>query len=358
MKIIDRFIVKEFIKYTFLATLSVVAIYQIIDLFEELQYFVNRKASLFTVLEYYFYSTPSAVSLLLPVGTILACFFVYGVLTRERSIYVFKSAGINIYRLFSPLIVLGLLLVIVQFLAYEFITIPMNQKLERLKRTKIERRSEAIVNRWHNLFVMGEERTVYYIREYQSNGIMSNFIIVQFDEKGKVKTRYDGKKAVWENKLWLATHIGERIFITDSMEKYTYYDTLILPIKEKPVNFIEETRTIEELNILELNQFIQGLKKAGVETAKQEVEFHYRFAQSFISFILIILSLPLAVTLRKGGVMFGLGLGLLFSFIYWGVVQTTKAYGQAMIISPFISAWLANFLFLIIDIYLMSKVKK
>ncbi|MCX7785889.1 MAG: LptF/LptG family permease [candidate division WOR-3 bacterium] len=358
MKIIDRFLIKEFIKYTFLATLSVVAIYQIIDLFEELQYFINRRVSIFTVLEYYFYSTPSAVSLLLPVGTILACFFVYGVLTRERSIYVFKSAGINIYRLFLPMLVLGLILVIFQFLSFELITIPMNRKLERLKRIKIERRSETIVHKWHNLFVMGNERTVYFIQEYESNGTMSNFIIVQFDENGKVKTRYDGKRAVWQNKLWLANNIGERIFIADTFEQYTYYDTLILPIQEKPVNFIEETRTIEELNIWELFQFIQQLKKAGVETAKQEVEFHYRFAQSFISFILIILSLPLAVTLRKGGVMFGLGLGLLFSFIYWGLVQTTKAYGQAMVISPFLSAWLPNFLFLIIDSYLFIKVKK
>ncbi|MEO0091949.1 MAG: LptF/LptG family permease [candidate division WOR-3 bacterium] len=358
MKVIDRFLIKEFIKYTFLATISVVAIYQIIDLFEELQYFINRRASVFTVLEYYFYSTPSAVSLLLPVGTILACFFVYGVLTRERAMYVFKSAGINIFRLFLPMIILGLLLIIFQFFAYEFITIPMNQKLEKLKRTKIERRTEAIVHKWHNLFVMGENRTVYYIREYESNGIMSNFIIAQFDDNGKVKARYDGTRAIWKDKLWIAYKIGERIFLEDSIEKYTYYDTLILPIREKPVNFIEETRTIEELNIWQLYQFIRQLKRAGVETAKHEVEFHYRFAQSFISCILIILSLPLAVTLRKGGVMFGLGLGLLFSFIYWGLVQTTKAYGQAMVINPMLSAWLPNILFSIIVGYLMIRVKK
>jgi lipopolysaccharide export system permease protein len=303
---------------------------------------------------------------MLPVGVILSCFFVYGTLIRERSIFVLQSAGINVYRLFLPVVVLGVILTVLQFFAYEFITIPATRKLEDLRRIKIERKYGSITTKRYNLYLQGKDRLVYFIYEFETvnplhgelSGTMRNFIIVQFNKDSRLQKRYDGSEAVYNNHQWQGKNISVRLFQSDTVESFMHYDTLTLAIKEKPGDFTDEVRAIEELSVWDLRHYIQQLKIAGLKTAKSEVEFHYRFSSSFIGLVLILLSLPLAVKLRRGGVMFGLGLGLLFSFIYWGLVQITKAYGQASIISPFWAVWFANFLFLIVDAYFIIRVKQ
>lgn len=366
IKVIDRFLLKEFIKYTVLAVLCVVVIYQLIDLFEELDYFINRHVSVFIVALYYLYSTPAAISLFLPVGIILSCFFSYGMLIRERSIYVFQSAGVNVYRLFLPIVIVGIIMIFFQFFSYELITITANRKLEALKRTQIERKYGNITTKRYNLYIRGKDQLVYYIYEYESinsvlgerSGQMRNFIIIQINKDGRLQKRIDGCEAIYKEHQWRAKNIDVRLFESDTIESYVHYDTLTLTISEKPGDFTDEVRVIEELSVWELNKYIKQLKVAGVKTAKSEVEFHYRFSSSCVGLILILLSLPLAVKLRHGGVMFGLGLGLLFSFIYWGLVQITKAFGQASMINPFLAAWLANFIFLAVDAYFIFRVKQ
>jgi lipopolysaccharide export system permease protein len=187
---------------------------------------------------------------------------------------------------------------------------------------------------------------------------MKNFIIIQLDKDGRLHKRFDGREAVYSDFQWHAKNVDVRFFESDTIESYEHHDTMTLAVKEKPGDFTDEMRAIEELSVWELFRYIKQLKIAGVKTAKSEVEFHYRFSASFISLILILLSLPLAVKIRRGGVMFGLGLGLLFSFIYWGLVQVFKAYGQVGLIAPFWSAWLANFIYLIVDGYLLLSVKQ
>ncbi|MEO0083719.1 MAG: LptF/LptG family permease [candidate division WOR-3 bacterium] len=367
IKIFDRLLISDFIKFAILAVMCVVTIYLLIDLFEELDYFISRHTSVLVVFLYYLYSMPSAISLFLPVGVILSCFLNYGLMMRERSIYVCQSAGISIYRLFLPVIVIGVSLIVIQFLFYEFVTIPANRKLEELRRVKIEKRYGSIATKRYNLYLRGKEQRVYFIYEYESvnptigerTGVMRNFIIVELSNTGQLLKRIDGKEATFSNRHWLAKNVSVRYFKADTLESYQHFDTLTLAIKEKPGDFTDETRPIEQLFIWELNGYLKQLKFAGVNTAKAEVEFHYRIASLFISIILILLSLPLAVRLRHGGgIMFGLGLGLLFSFIYWGLIQIAKAFGQVSLVAPFWSAWIPNIVFLIIGLYLFYSVKQ
>ena len=104
----------ELVRFTLLACASVVVIYLLIDLFEELYVFHRpRKPSLFTILLYYFYSLPSAISLLYPVSLVLAVFVVYGQMTRHRELHALESAGVSVRRLFVPAVGLGLATVLI-----------------------------------------------------------------------------------------------------------------------------------------------------------------------------------------------------------------------------------------------------
>ncbi len=100
------------------------------------------------------------------------------------------------------------------------------------------------------------------------------------------------------------------------------------------------------------------MKRVGERVNKEEVEFNYRFADAFIGLIVILLALPLSIRLRKGGVMLGLGLGLLFSFLYWGFIQVAKAFGYVGAFSPVVSAWLPNITFSLVAVFFLTQVRR
>uniref|UniRef100_A0A7C6EEU9 LptF/LptG family permease n=1 Tax=candidate division WOR-3 bacterium TaxID=2052148 RepID=A0A7C6EEU9_UNCW3 len=359
MKITDRYILKEFIKFTILALICVVMIYNLIDLFEELSYFSRRRVNILTVFEYYTYLTPQAITLLLPVALILATFLVYGMMTRHRELYAYLSAGINLFRLFRGVLILGAISVLVLFSHREWIEIPFAQRLADLKYYKIEKRGKQENQKRRDIYYVGENGKIYFIREFESIGILRNFYVLQLDKNRKTTRRIDGAEARYQNGIWYGRDVFIRDFLGEATEKLTHYDSLpLLALTEKPEDFITEVRPIEETQTFDLYHYLKKMNRAGQKVNEEEVEFNFRFANAFIGLIVILLALPLSVQLRRGGVMLGLGLGLLFSFLYWGLIQVSKAFGYVGASNPFLSAWLPNFIFGLLAIYFFIRLRQ
>jgi LPS export ABC transporter permease LptG len=346
MKILDRHLLKELVKFALIAVTSVVVIYLLIDLFEELSYFTGRRTGLDTILLYYFYSLPSAVSLLYPVSMVLAVFMVYGQLTRTRELHALESAGVSLLRLFAPAIGLGLASIVLYLAVNELVTIPFNARLTDLRRLKIEKRQTSEVQKQQNLYFVGEEGRVFYIRELSSDGVMKNFNVSELDAGRRVTRRFDVGEAAWRDHAWHGRNVAVRTFDTLGNELLEHHDSLRLDvIRETPADFASTSRPVEETSTRALRSFISRMKRAGENVAREEVEYYYRFSYSLIGLVVVLLGLPLSVRLRRGGVMFGLGLGLLLSFMYWGAIQTSRAFGTSHVISTALAAWLPNIVF-------------
>jgi lipopolysaccharide export system permease protein len=344
--VIDRHLGRELLKFALIAVTCVVAIYLLIDLFEELSYFTTRKVALGNILLYYLYSMPSAVSLLYPVSLVLGVFLVYGQMTRYRELHALASAGVPTWRLFAPAIAIGLLSIPGYLAANEFITIPFNANLSNLRRRAIERRPPQEMRRRSNVYFVGEGGRVYFIREFENNTLMRNFSLCKLDTERRVTLRYDGREAVFRDSSWWAFGVAERQFDTAGNERLIQYDSVKLDaMVEKPSDFAAPVRPIDETSTRDLARYIGRMRRAGESVAKEEVEYHYRLSYSLIGLVVMLLGLPVAVRLRRGGVMFGLGLGLLLSFLYWGAIQTSRAFGTSHVISPAMAAWLPNIVF-------------
>ncbi len=359
MRVLDRHLLIEIAKFAVIALASVVVIYLLVDLFEELNYFTSRRTGLLTVLYYYVLVTPSAVTLLYPVSLVLAVFVVYGQLTRHRELHALESAGISVYRLFLPAAAVGLLTVPLYLFGNEYVAIPANARLSDLRKYTIEKRAVPRVQTRRNLYFVGEQGRVFFVRECESGGTLKGFSITELGPDRKVARRIDGREARYEDSTWVAYDAAVRRFRDDGTEELTRHATLALAdIPEKPTDFFRTPRPVDETGTGVLRRSIARLRRAGEDVSEEEVEYHYRFSYSLIGLVVMLLGLPLSVRLRKGGVMFGLGLGLLVSFLYWGAIQMSRAYGTSHVISPALSAWLPNIVFGAVAFLLLANVKR
>lgn len=346
MKTLDRYLTREVVRFTLLALLSVVAIYLLIDLFEDLSYFTSRRVTLPVILLHYLYSLPAAISLLYPVSLLLAVFVVYGQMVRHRELHALESAGVRATRTFLPAAGVALLTVFGYLVANEFVTIPANAALSDLRRVRIEKRGASRAEKRRDVQFVGEAGRVYFIRELGLDGTMREASIKRLDAERRVVERIDLREAAWQDSVWVAFDVTRREFGPDGAEALTRHDTLRLAgIVETPEDFRWTPRPVEETSTRELRYNIRRLARAGEDVAEKEVEYHYRFSYALIGLLIVLLGLPLSVRMRRGGVMFGLGLGLLVSFLYWGVIQLSRAYGTSHVISPALAAWLPNIIF-------------
>jgi len=359
VKVIDKHLLREMVKFVFIALGAVVVIYLLIDLFEELNYFTSRKAGFFTIVLYYVYSLPAAITLLYPVSLLLGVFLVYGQLTRHRELAALESAGVKATRLFVPAAAVGLATVLLYLGGNELLAIPAAARLSDLRRYKIEKRSVATAQQRKNLYMVGEQGRVFFMREFLSSGTMRGFTIKELGSDRKVVRRIDGTDAMFREGRWVAHGVELREFRTDGTEELAMHDSLVLEdIPEKPADFMRTPRPVGETSTKELRKYIAKLRRAGENVAHEEVEYHYRFSYSLIGLIVVLLGLPLSVRLRRGGVMFGLGLGLLVSFLYWGAIQMSRAYGTSHVVSPAMAAWMPNILFAGVAVVLWLKVRQ
>ncbi len=360
MKTIDRFITREFTRYFVYATLILVFLYIIIDLFEDLGKFIEKNVAVISLVKYYALIAPSYTVLLMPVAGLMATFLVLGFMTRYREVIALKSAGISVWRLFVPILGIGFALVIGSFVLNEAVTVRANRLFAEVKTVEIDKRPRPSQRIRRNFFYYGENDRIFYIRQLgATEGELFNFVIWELGGGQKIKKRLDADLARWQNAAWTAYRVTVREFLADTLETITRHDSLRLEdVVEKPVDFMKDLKPLDQTNVVELAGFIRKKIKAGDDVSKEKVEFNYRISFPFINLILLLLGFPLALILRKGGVAFGIGLGLIFAFTYWGMIQTFRAYGVAGVVDPILAAWIPNALFLAAGIVLLITTKK
>ena len=85
------------------------------------------------------------------------------------------------------------------------------------------------------------------------------------------------------------------------------------------------------------------------------VELHYRFALPVAAIVLALVGIPLGISTRKGGKSVGLMLSILLVFVYYILMAFGLSFAKQGRVSPIIGLWLANVLFALAGIFMLSN---
>ena len=359
MKIINRYILKNFIRYLILCLLVLVFIYVVINLFDNLGKFLAKNVSAQDIFIYYFYLTPSYVVLLIPVASIMAIFFVFGIMTKNRELIALKICGLNINKLFLLLLAAGIIISLFTFTFQETIGVWAQTRLLEHKKEKIDKRPRRVSTRRSNFFYQGEDNWVYYIRKFDSKrNKIDRVILWKITKENRIIKRLDADAAIFDT-VWKFHNVTVREFDTLDNEYVQTYPNLMMPeLKERPEDFLKRIKKLKEMNFLEISRFVKKKAQAGQDVVKEEVELNYRFSSSIITIIVMLITLPLSVVLKRGGIAIGLGTSIVLAFVYWGFIQSCRAYGVAGLVDPVLAAWFPNISFSIIGIILIFRVPR
>lgn len=359
MSILSRYVLRNFLRYLFLALLTLVFIYVVINLFDNLGRYLARNVLFKDVLLYYAYLVPSYTVLLIPIASIIGAFFVFGFMTKHREIIALKASGFDLNRFVVLILGVGLMISALVFVFQETVGTWAQTRLFEHKSARIDKRDVKILQNRRNFFYYGDNNWIYSIKYYDGGeSIMRNVVLWQVSSEQRILKRIDAESGQYDG-VWRFRNVVMRQFDSFGNETVTRAPLLALDeLNEKPADFLRRVKPIEEMNVGEISQYVHRRSRAGEDVSREEVEFHYRFSLPLITIVVLLICLPLSLTLKRGGIAIGIGVSIVIAFLYWGFIQSCRAYGAAGLLTPIVAAWLPNAAFGAVGIAMMLGVRR
>ena len=362
MKKLDIYLARQFLTILVMALAGFVCVFIIVDIFEQLDKFIDSSVPFPVILRYYIYSLPWFVNIGLPMAMLISTVFSIGLTAKRNELTAMKATGISIYRIAVPLLLIGFTISLISFKFEDQLVIWGNVQRAELKKEYIQKYKRKSKNIRKNIFLQRAEKYHIAIGKYNYNQRSATSVTVQIMQQGKIGERIDIKEMTWIDSLeqWAASNYsvrnfnlkGEEISVDISDRDSLFY------LGFTPADIERKSSSPEELSYADLNQFIAQLDENGVDTTRWEVVRDFKISFAFTSLIVVLFGLPLVLLKPKGGLSFGAGMSVLVIFSYYAFIKFGQSLGYKGIIEPFYAAWIGNFVFSIGGLMLLIGVRK
>jgi lipopolysaccharide export system permease protein len=142
----------------------------------------------------------------------------------------------------------------------------------------------------------------------------------------------------------------------EKLTRGTRLDTII-PILPKELFYTAENAQM--MTNPELKEYIDKQRSRGAGNVQAfETEWWKRWASPIGAFIMTLLGVTLSSKKVRGGMGKNLGVGVALSALYVLFSTVSTTFSVSGVMSPFMSVWLPNFLFLGIGIFLYIRVSR
>ena len=357
MRKLDWYIFKKFIGTFFFAISLLIVVVIVFDVSENVDSFIKNHASLYEVVfHFYIPFIPYFINLFVYLFTFISVIFFTSKMAGHTEIIAILSSGISFRRFLWPYMMAALLLAGGSFYLGNFL-IP---RMDTVRRTfKNQYMENLMKSSGSNIHVQIEKGTYAYMSSYDLKRYTGyKFTLEKFDNH-KLEYKLTGDKIVYDTvkDSWRITNYVEYDFIPEeSITKGKIMDT-VMPMKPADFYFVKED--FEEMNLIELNRFIDEQRAKGADNIlPYEIEKHKRLASPAAIIILTIIGASLSSRKTRGGMGLNLGIGITITFTYIIFMEFFRVFAISGIISPFMAGWLPNIIYATIGIYFLVKAPK
>ncbi len=186
-----------------------------------------------------------------------------------------------------------------------------------------------------------------------------NFSAAFFDGGYRIEKLINSKTAKWLNRSEIELNNANIIMFArnSSSLKKPVLPSLKIHIDDGKDFFKKKIISSQFMNISSLKKYISYLKKSNSDTIRYEAKLYYKYAFPISSLIMVLLAIPFSFLMGNKGAVYGIGLAVGLSMIYWTSFGIFSALGSAAILSPFISAFAPILVFASLSLYSFSNLK-
>lgn len=357
--IIDRYILREFLKVLALVLISVVALFTIVD-YNEIASDVRKHAiGLDTLLSYYRFQIFYVLNWTLPISVLVATLVTFGILSKNNEVTAIKSGGVSLYRIAVPILAVAAMVSIFAYLILDFVLPYSNERAAEMK-NRIEGKPAVTKASEQKLWYLGKGRYIINFLSYDRNAReLSQVQVFEFHPTDfRLTRRVYAKLARWNGSAWAFEDGWMRSFTDDGRSTFTPI-TAPLPLfyPETPEDFAADVKPPDQMTYAQLRRYIQTIRNSGYAAEELTVKLYAKTSWPVISIVMALIAMPFAFRMGKRGALYGIGIALILGIFYWMIYAVFTKFGEVGNLPPLLSAWSANILFALAAIYMFLHVE-
>ncbi len=348
-------IARTFLRIFVLFVLGAPLLFIVGDLVEQVDRYFDRGLTVGEVATAYVYMLPEFIFWSFPIAALIAAVFTVHSMTQHREVLAAKAGGISFHRLMAPLLVVGLVLTGAGLILSEVVPVAKRRSGQIL-------RSEEVGRQWRADFVFktDDDRTLTVRRLNIFPPSMTQVVLeVPAGSNGEVAQHLQAIRAPFDSVRGWTFENGYLRILPDRAAPLTFYfDSLRSSgFGEPPRGLLAQPNDEDEMTDSEIDRMVANITRSGGDASTLVVEKAQRKAIAVATLVIILFGAPLATSSRRGGAAYGIGVALGSTILYLLLFRLAGAAGQSGALSPVLSAWLPNMLFLACGLILLKRVR-
>ncbi|MBT5956727.1 MAG: YjgP/YjgQ family permease [Candidatus Marinimicrobia bacterium] len=359
LKLMDFYILKQFISKLVATTIAFIVIFIVVDIIDHLDKFIDASMPAVAILKYYIYTIPWFVSIGFPMAMLLSTVFTLSILQKNSELTAIKASGVGFRRIATPLLIMGFIFSLLSFGFDNYVVTKHYQKRLLLEEEHGIRKSRTKNAKKRNIYRQLDANTILSIKRFQFNNKMAYGISIQKFDGQSLTYRLDSPKMQWNDKehSWIIPNYTIRQWNNGQLEFSTHNQDSTMYSEITPIDLTRETGKPEEMDYKNLAEFVEKLQRNGIYEPRWAVNLHFKTALAGTSFLMVLFGLSLAIRKPRSSLAIGVGMSIGVIFLYYAVLKFGQTLGYKGVLDPFISVWGPNFIFFLIGSYLFSRTK-
>ncbi len=339
MTILDRYLFKQFSRTFLLVLAAVMAIYLLVDFFEQIDNFMEAGKGVRLALRYHLLKTPFIAEQLLPVAILLAGVITLGLLNHHNELLALKAAGISILRITGPIIAAALVFILIGLAASQWLLPATTSASNRIWYEEVQSQNPRGIFRNGRYYYRGETGFYSFAQPDPHQDRFTSFTYTTWNRAYELTMLLTAEKARWQRGVWSFEKGQLKRMRPDGEYEIQLFGTKILALPETPADLFIPPYKSSEMSISQLFQQGRSGSRHGDPTAW--LGFLAKISYIFLGLPLLLSGLPMLILLhQKWGRDLSLAIpascSLAFvAWVCWGALQSMAKVGY---IPPLLAA--------------------
>ena len=346
MLILDRYVTQEVFKFLGIIIITVIGIFLAIDFFEKIDDFIDADVSFQRAALFFLLRIPFVLSQLFPLAIFLAALITLGLMNKHNELLAMRGGGVSMTFFLRTLLSLGILFSLILFIISD-ILVPISSSRANQIYAREVKKEAAITSREKNIWLKGN-RSISHIKYYNpSTRSISGITLYIFNNNFNLIRQVDAASAIFKNGKWIFEKVLEQSLSSQTGEyNVSFHEQRAETLDILPEDFERITKKSEEMNVLELWDYIRTVESEGYDATRYRVDLHGKIAFPFVCILLYLLALGIGTKKKfKENLFIVIALGIGVAFLYWTLNSFCLSLGYGGVLPPIAAAWTANCVF-------------
>jgi len=380
MRIMDRYLLRQFIQTFVICFLSLVGLFIIFDLFTNLEEFVTcgRKAGgvLPFIAEYYMYQTIMFFDRTGGVLALISAMFTVAWIQRHNEMTALMSVGVSRFRVLLPIIIAVGVISLLMAANREILMPRYRHELSRRPQDPSGSKPQSLGSRYDGRtnVALGGKCTYADDKRIEEPSFQMPTNLYDYGSRLAADNAYyrppegnhpggylfDGMRRPKNLNTRPSLRLnGERVLITPCDEPDWLKPDQCFLVSEVDFDQLTGGKSLTQLS--STVQLIRGLRNPSLDYgAGERVAIHARIVQPFLDMTLLLLGLPLIVTRENRNVFVAMGICMVVTTTFTVVVAGVQNLGEISywFFTPSLAAWIPLMIFVPLAAWLVESLWK